>query len=336
MRRTLRRSWCCLCQVQAQVADLRYTPVALAAPSGECTCLDEELLAQKGFHNSEILMADSVALLRRKVENESLAVQDGTMNSVITLATIEVRCQCSSWAIPSSTHKMIWALDTASPPTPEWQLSLNATHEAPPELTLLEIDEDVKEVFIRLRSVFQRAQQTPFTSTRLHDLAGFVIHRLLPSAQDMANETEPLTECARYAIILYMFIMQGPTYFTHVVIFNQILGRFAGHLQRRGHDAQDTQDPINVWFLAVGMVASTGTPHYAWFRDTARAIAVPLQLRTWDDASNHIKNMLWLETRQGEGIFRPHWDAIFDGTDSPQPSCLTVHRSPNIPNAAFI
>jgi len=35
-------------------------------------------------------MADSVALLRRKVEDPSLAVQDGTMNSVITLATIEV------------------------------------------------------------------------------------------------------------------------------------------------------------------------------------------------------------------------------------------------------
>jgi hypothetical protein len=36
-------------------------------------------------------MADSVALLRRKVEDTSLAVQDGTMNSVITLAAIEVR-----------------------------------------------------------------------------------------------------------------------------------------------------------------------------------------------------------------------------------------------------
>lgn len=34
-------------------------------------------------------MADSVALLRRKVEDTSLAMQDGTLNSVITLATIE-------------------------------------------------------------------------------------------------------------------------------------------------------------------------------------------------------------------------------------------------------
>lgn len=36
-------------------------------------------------------MADSVVLLRRKVEDLSLAVHDGTLNSVITLAAIEVR-----------------------------------------------------------------------------------------------------------------------------------------------------------------------------------------------------------------------------------------------------
>lgn len=36
-------------------------------------------------------MADSITLLRRKIADTSLAVQDGTMNSVITLATIEVR-----------------------------------------------------------------------------------------------------------------------------------------------------------------------------------------------------------------------------------------------------
>jgi hypothetical protein len=56
----------------------------------QTACLDEELWAQKGFQTSELLMADSVALLRRKVEDTSLAVQDGTLNSVITLAAIEV------------------------------------------------------------------------------------------------------------------------------------------------------------------------------------------------------------------------------------------------------
>lgn len=70
-------------------------PLALGDPalfhvSLQTACLDEELWARKGFQTSELLMADSVALLRRKVEDTSLAVQDGTMNSVITLAAIEV------------------------------------------------------------------------------------------------------------------------------------------------------------------------------------------------------------------------------------------------------
>lgn len=81
---------------------ISWWPLALGDPalfhvSLQTACLDEELLAQKGFQSSELLMADSVALLRRKVEDVSLAVQDGTMNSVITLATIEVRCAFNLW-----------------------------------------------------------------------------------------------------------------------------------------------------------------------------------------------------------------------------------------------
>lgn len=84
---------------------ISWWPLALGDPalfhvSLQTACLDEELLAQKGFQSSEILMADSVSLLRRKVENTSMAVQDGTMNSVITLAAIEVRSM-----VPCSTER---------------------------------------------------------------------------------------------------------------------------------------------------------------------------------------------------------------------------------------
>lgn len=73
-----------------------WWPLALGDPalfhvSLQTACLDEELSAQRGFRTSELLMADSVALLRRKIDDLSLAVQDVTMNSVITLAAIEVR-----------------------------------------------------------------------------------------------------------------------------------------------------------------------------------------------------------------------------------------------------
>lgn len=92
---------------------ISWWPLALGDPalfhvSLQTACLDEELLAQKGFQTSELLMADSVALLRRKVEDTSLAVQDGTINSVITLATIEVRSSLelplSPFLLSSGTH----------------------------------------------------------------------------------------------------------------------------------------------------------------------------------------------------------------------------------------
>ncbi|KAG9564442.1 hypothetical protein KCU97_g17024, partial [Aureobasidium melanogenum] len=71
-----------------------WWPLALGDPalfhvSLQTACLDEELLAQRGFQTSDLLMADSVTLLRRKVQDQGLAIQDSTMNSVITLAAIE-------------------------------------------------------------------------------------------------------------------------------------------------------------------------------------------------------------------------------------------------------
>jgi hypothetical protein len=53
--------------------------------------LDKELKAQKGFFTSEMLMMDSVALVRRKVADSNVAFKDETLNSVVTLAAIEVR-----------------------------------------------------------------------------------------------------------------------------------------------------------------------------------------------------------------------------------------------------
>jgi len=58
---------------------------------------DDELHARKGFAHSELLMKDSVSLLRLKIEDQSLAFQDATMNAVVTLAAIEVIILTSAW-----------------------------------------------------------------------------------------------------------------------------------------------------------------------------------------------------------------------------------------------
>jgi hypothetical protein len=52
--------------------------------------LDIEMRAQNGFDNSEVLMADSISLVRRRVEDPLQAYEDETMDSVVTLAAIEV------------------------------------------------------------------------------------------------------------------------------------------------------------------------------------------------------------------------------------------------------
>lgn len=72
-----------------------WWPLALNDPalfhvSLQTASLDLDLKAQNGFENSEILMADSIALVRRRVEDQSLACGDETIDSVVTLAAIEV------------------------------------------------------------------------------------------------------------------------------------------------------------------------------------------------------------------------------------------------------
>lgn len=63
---------------------------ALFHVSLQTASLDVELRAGKGFPMSEILMMDSVTLVRRKLEKSLLAIEEETMNSVVTLAAIEV------------------------------------------------------------------------------------------------------------------------------------------------------------------------------------------------------------------------------------------------------
>jgi hypothetical protein len=74
---------------------ISWWPLALADPalfhvSLQTASLDEERREQKGFPISDLLMADSVSLVRRKIGHYSLAFRDETLNSVVTLAAIEV------------------------------------------------------------------------------------------------------------------------------------------------------------------------------------------------------------------------------------------------------
>lgn len=187
------------------------------------------------------------------------------------------------------------------------------------ELSGLHIDHSVWNVFIRLLNAFQRGQHTPLPPARLHDLTCFVVHRLLSSAPDMSSvQSSPVTECIRYAIILYMFTIQGPTYYSHAVILNTIVARFTEHLTRL-YSTPHVPGSLDLWLFSNGLVASSGTPLYQWFTERARALAAELQMTNWDDVLVRVNCILWLETAHAEAIFRLHWDAILDTASKSTP-----------------
>ncbi|KAK2023092.1 hypothetical protein LX32DRAFT_698176 [Colletotrichum zoysiae] len=338
-----------------------WWPLALGDPalfhvSLQTACLDEELLARRGFRSSEVLMADSVALLRRKVEDASLAIQDGTMNSVITLAAIEFgkgNTRVSTMHVagvkklvdmrgginavrqtsPLTARMVSWVsmivtgqpqfetqddagVGDGVPPPPEWQLDSAALCEDMSALGDAGIDCAVRDAAVRLRHIFRRAQRVPLAPARLHDLTCFVIHRLLLSMPRGSDARSPAPECVRNAVILYMFIVQGPTYYSHAVIFNTILGRFVECLGQL-HATRREYGSLDVWLLTIGMAASYGTKHYDWVTRRVRDVAHAMQLTCWDDALVHARGLVWLETRRGEEAFRHHWDALSDVASRP-------------------
>ncbi|KXH49145.1 hypothetical protein CNYM01_06927 [Colletotrichum nymphaeae SA-01] len=332
-----------------------WWPLALGDPalfhvSLQTACLDEELLAQKGFQSSEILMADSVALLRRKVQDDSMAIQDGTMNSVITLAAIEFgkgNIQVSEMHVdgvkrlvnmrgginsvrqtsPLTARMVSWVsmivtglpqfetqndvgIGDGVPTPPEWQIDPTILDSDLSHLGEVEIENEVENVLIRLRSIFRRAQQVPLQPTRLHDLSCFVIHRLLLSAPEVVEPHSASSESIRLATILYIFIIQGPTYYSHAVIFNTIVNRLMESLVELVPYAHSSNS-LFVWLLTVGMVASQGTQHYTWLTGLAKDAVALNQVKSWVSVLACLRSVLWLDIVHGEDIFRSHWETIF-------------------------
>lgn len=222
------------------------------------------------------------------------------------------------------------------PPVPEWQFDSTALDDQLFDLSTIEVDYAVKNVFNRLRNIFQRVRNIPFPATQLHDLTCFVIHRLLLSTPATTIPLpSPMTESLRYGIILYMFIAQGPTYYSHAVILNTILIRFMENLEHLA-SMPGVDGSLDVWFAAVGMVASSGTAHHQQFVERARDIASALQLGKFGDTLIHLKTVLWLEKPQSEDLFRSHWGTIFNPTDQSVVSDLSMSVSPYSSSVEFI
>ncbi|KAM3522810.1 hypothetical protein MY4038_008450 [Beauveria bassiana] len=288
-----------------------WWPLALGDPvlfhvSLQTACLDEEFFGQKGFQTSEQLMSDSVVLLRRKVQDVSLAMQDSTINSVITLATIEFDTQDDQ------------GNGDGVSPIPEWSIPQTAD---PPALSEADLDPETWNVFSRLYGIFQRAKRAPLPLLRLHALTCFVVHRLL-------TPTEPpsaLSDCVRCAMVLYMLILQGPIYYPHAAIMHKTTAQLVTQLQ----DCARLRafSPLELWLVAIGLVASHGTPFNKVLQEEARVQSTFLGLHSWNDTSVLIKSVLWLEAPRMEMVFQSHWDMAL-GHDCPLVTFGSVQSAP--------
>ncbi|KAH7131341.1 hypothetical protein EDB81DRAFT_808390 [Dactylonectria macrodidyma] len=329
-----------------------WWPLCLADPalfhvSLQTASLDEELRAQKGFPLSELLMMDSVSLVRRKIEDPSEAFHDETLNSVVTLAAIEHgkrNIEASRMHIdgvkqmvsvrgginqlkstsPLTARMVSWVsmLVTGAPQfstqddfgfgdgigqTLQWRLALT-----PLENTFDDygIDPIIVDTLTRLRNIFHQPQLYQLTNTELHDLVCFVMHKLLqlpPLARDVPQQAA-ISECLRYAMALFMLMVHGTTYYSHAALASIIVSQLKVHITALA-DTDYVYDSLGIWVLSVGMVATIGTVDHQWFKSQARMAVIALGLCTWADILIRLKSILWLRTPHEE-LCQKYWEEI--------------------------
>ncbi|KAF5025081.1 hypothetical protein F66182_2850 [Fusarium sp. NRRL 66182] len=328
-----------------------WWPLALADPalfhvSIQTASLDEERRAQRGFPISELLMADSVSLIRQKIGSSLLAIQDETLNSVVTLAAIEHgkgNMDASQAHIdgakrivsirgginqvkrvnPLTARMIAWVsmLVTGYPqypiqddlglgdgvgPTLQWLLASSSLDFQDCVVESLHLNPDVAEILVRLRAIMHQPNALGILGTELHDLTCFVVHKLLL----IAPSNSPHSECLRYAMALYMLIIHGTTYYTHTELANSIISCLKSQLDLL------LMEPFNAifgslqtWALSVAIVSATKPADVEWLSKTARVVASALEVENWEDALMHLRNILWLETERAD-TFRQQWERI--------------------------
>lgn len=194
---------------------------------------------------------------------------------------------------------------------PQWQVT--ATEVDPNSIICLDnldnLDPNIGNILIHLRNILGEAQLSRLTTTDLHDLTSFVLHRLLlwSAPEDTTSQSAIVSQCVRYATALYMFIIHGPTYYSHASFLHTVIVRFQNHLQALPYLID--YGSLVVWFLSIGMVASIDMAEYSWFSMHARGTAVSLDLHTWSDILARLESILWLKT-QHEELFRKTWQDV--------------------------
>lgn len=191
-------------------------------------------------------------------------------------------------------------------PIPRWQVASILSSQD--QDLGLDVDPVIGQILIRLRTVFHQPQ--PLTNMELHDLACFVMHRLLllPPLSPTDTQRSAISESLRDALALYILTIHGATYYSHVDLSLAITMRLRNHLEILA-GTEYPYDSLRLWILSVGLIASAGTSQRQWFI-TQTCIAVEtLNLCTWDEVLTRLEVILWIQSPQTE-LFRQKWEDI--------------------------
>lgn len=206
------------------------------------------------------------------------------------------------------------ASDDAITPIPQWYLANGDILD--PNSVLVNIpllDPDITDALCRLHNLFD-SKQYSLTTTDLHDLTCYVVHRLLlwsPQSQAAGFPCDlAASGIIRHALVLYLLTIHGPTYFSHAQLQYAIALKLQGQMEHTWSNILFNHGSLAIWLLSIGMVASEGTPEGHWFVAQARKAAEILAIHTWDDVVVYLQNIVWLESRTATPVFQRKWQDV--------------------------
>ena len=177
------------------------------------------------------------------------------------------------------------------------------------------LDPHIEDVLSRLHHLFDSSQYS-LSSTDIHDLTCYVVHRLLHwSPQPQPDDLPPdlsTSGIIRYGMILYMLIIQGPTYFSHARLQYAITLKLQAQMEHTWLNMLCNHGSLALWLLSVGMVASEGTPEEQWFTDQTRMAAMALSLNFPDESIHHLREIIWFDSPIATSLFEQKWLNIWN------------------------
>ena len=212
-----------------------------------------------------------------------------------------------------------FSVGDAITPIPQWlDVTTTSLDQIPPYLVSLEMDPLVGDVFFRLRNLFRQSQQHYLSTTALHDLTCFVLHKLLlpsPTTSELSSTKIPETsQCIRHATALYMLSIHGTTYFSHAELQWNLVPKLRDNIESVPGLSMIHHRPLFLWMLYVGVISSYGTLHRHWFTTQARAFAMYMSLQTWEDTVHYLEEILWYKSPRADTLFRQAWEEIISAS----------------------